>query len=519
VVGGRGGIERGAWTEPGGDRAGVGDDARGEHGACDVHGTGSGGAHGMRGDAVGVGDVAEVPGDARSAGDAAGDDDGGRAGRERDAGVVGGRGGIERGAWTEPGGDRAGVGDDARGEHGACDVHGTGSGGAHGMRGDAVGVGDVAEVPGDARSAGDAAGDDDGGRAGRERDAGVVGGRGGIERGAWTEPGGDRAGVGDDARGEHGACDVHGTGSGGAHGMRGDAVGVGDIAEVPGDARSAGDAAGDDDGGRAGRERDAGVVGGRGGIERGAWTEPGGDRAGVGDDARGEHGACDVHGTGSGGAHGMRGDAVGVGDIAEVPGDARSAGDAAGDDDGGRAGRERDAGVVGGRGGIERGAWTEPGGDRAGVGDDARGEHGACDVHGTGSGGAHGMRGDAVGVGDIAEVPGDARSAGDAAGDDDGGRPRRELDSIDVVRCFRCKCIFPVQHCRGRLVLCDGAWGSTGVFSADEDDAVRRDGMRADEVGLGDVGAVPVWTRVSGHSLGDDDSRGPEFEHDEGLVR
>jgi hypothetical protein len=105
-------------------------------------------------------------------------------------------------------------------------------------------------------------------------------------------------------------------------------------------------------GGGDGRERDAGVVGGRGGIERDAPTEPSGDRVGVGDGARGEHGACDVHGTGSGGAHGVRGDAVGVGDIGEVPGDARSAGDTAGGDDGGGAGRERDAGVVGGRGAL-----------------------------------------------------------------------------------------------------------------------------------------------------------------------
>jgi hypothetical protein len=106
------------------------------------------------------------------------------------------------------------------------------------------------------------------------------------------------------------------------------------------DARSEGDTAGDDDGGGAGRERDAGVVGGRGGLERDASTELSGDRVGVGDSARCEHGACDVHGTGSGGAHGMRGDAVGVGDIDEVPGGARSAGDTAGDDDGGGAGRE-----------------------------------------------------------------------------------------------------------------------------------------------------------------------------------
>jgi hypothetical protein len=126
-------------------------------------------------------------------------------------------------------------------------------------------------------------------------------------------------------------------------------VGVGDIGDVPDDARSAGDAAADDDGWGAGRQRDAGVVGGRRGLERDGSTEPSGDRVGVGDGARGEHGACDVHGTGSGGAHGLRGDGVGVGDIGEVPGHARSAGHAADDDDGCRARRTRYSGVVGGR--------------------------------------------------------------------------------------------------------------------------------------------------------------------------
>jgi hypothetical protein len=181
-------------------------------------------------------------------------------------------------------------------------------------------------------------------------------------------------------------------------------VGVGDIGEVPGDARSAGHAAADDDGGAAGRQRDAGVVGGPWGLECDGSTEPSGDRVGVGDGARGEHGACDVHGTGSGGAHGLRGDGVGVGDIGEVPGDERSAGGTAGDDDGGAAGRKRDAGVVVRRWGIEYDGSTEPSGDRVGVGDGARGEHGACDVHGTGSGGAHGLRGDGVGVSDGNQV-------------------------------------------------------------------------------------------------------------------
>ena len=141
--------------------------------------------------------------------------------------------------------------------------------------------------------------------------------------------------------------------------MRGDGVGVRDIGEVHGDARGAGDTAAGDDGGGAGWKQDAGVVGGRWGNERDAAAEPSGDRVGVGDGARGEHGACDVHGTGSGGAHGMRGDSLAVGDIGEVSCFASSAGDTAGGDVACSSARERDAGVVGGCCGIERDAPTE----------------------------------------------------------------------------------------------------------------------------------------------------------------
>jgi len=140
--------------------------------------------------------------------------------------------------------------------------------------------------------------------------------------------------------------------------MRGDGLGIGDLGEVQGHARSPGNKADGDDCWGSWREQDAGVVGGRGGIERDASTEPSGDGVGVGDGAWGEHGACDVHCTGSGGAVGMRGDGVGVRDIGEVQRDARSPGDAAGGDDGGDTGRECHGGVVGGRGGIERDAST-----------------------------------------------------------------------------------------------------------------------------------------------------------------
>jgi len=87
----------------------------------------------------------------------------------------------------------------------------------------------------------------------------------------------------------------------------------------------------------------------------------------------------------------MQGDRVDVGDISKVPGDALRSGDAASCDDGRGARRERDTGVVSRHGFDERDARAEQRGDRVDVGDDARGQHGACDVHGAGTGGAHGM--------------------------------------------------------------------------------------------------------------------------------
>ena len=45
----------------------------------------------------------------------------------------------------------------------------------------------------------------------------------------------------------------------------------------------------------------------------------------------------------------------------------------------------------GGLGIIERDTTVEPSGDRFNVGDDTRGDHKACGVHGAGTRGAHGM--------------------------------------------------------------------------------------------------------------------------------
>ena len=102
-----------------------------------------------------------------------------------------------------------------------------------------------------------------------------------------------------------------------------------------------------------------------------------------------EHGAGDLHREGSGGADGMPGEGMGVGDMSEMPGDAWGSGHTAGDDDGWGMGRESDTGMVGKHGRAEQGAWGEPSGERVGVSHGTRIEHGACEHHREGSGDAN----------------------------------------------------------------------------------------------------------------------------------
>ena len=114
----------------------------------------------------------------------------------------------------------------------------------------------------------------------------------------------------------------------------------------------------------------------------------------------------------------MRGDGVGVGDVGEVHGGARGSGHAAGGDDGRGAGRQHEqAWSMDVAAEHERG---QPGGDGVGVGDGARGRLGLVAYTAMGAGGADGMRGDGVGVGDVGEVHGGAWGSGHAAGGDDG---------------------------------------------------------------------------------------------------
>ena len=166
-------------------------------------------------------------------------------------------------------------------------------------------------------------------------------------------------------------------------------------------------------------ERDAGVVHRRAGLEHHRNCEPTSHWIGFGDGARHQHGQDGIHGPGSAGAHGMRGDRMGLRHFGEVQAGAERAGIEAGGGDGWGAIGERDAGVVHRRAGLECHAGREPTSHWIGFGDGAWGQHGEDGIHGPGSGGAHGMRGDRLGLGHIGEMQGGAGRAGiEASGGD-----------------------------------------------------------------------------------------------------
>jgi len=95
------------------------------------------------------------------------------------------------------------------------------------------------------------------------------------------------------------------------------------------------------------RERDTGMVGRFHCCGCDATTESCCDRIGVRDDTRGEHGACNIHEAGTGGAHGMRGDRLGDRDIYALFGVTRSSRISAYCADYARAARKRNSCLVG----------------------------------------------------------------------------------------------------------------------------------------------------------------------------
>jgi hypothetical protein len=116
----------------------------------------------------------------------------------------------------------------------------------------------------------------------------------------------------------------------------------------------------------------------------------------------------------------MRGHQLGVGDVGALSCWARDSRITSGGDDVRGAGGQRDAGVVGGYGRTEQDAAIEPRRHGIGIDDCPRIEHGSCGAYTAGEGGAHGMRGDGLGVGDVGAVSCWARCSRDKAGGDDG---------------------------------------------------------------------------------------------------
>jgi hypothetical protein len=456
----------------------------------------------VRGDRVGVGDIDEVSDGAGASGDTSGGDDGRGAGQQRDARLVSGCGRAEHGTQEQPCRDRIGVSDGAWIKHGAGIVHGAGAGGADGVRGDRVGVGDIDEVSDGAGASGDTSGGDDGRGAGQQRDARLVSGCGRAQHGTQEQPCRDRIGVSDGAWIKHGAGIVHGAGAGGADGVRGDRVGVGDIDEVSDGAGASGDTSGGDDGRGAGQQRDARLVSGCVRAEHGTQEQPCRDRIGVSDGAWIKHGAGIVHGAGAGGVDGMRGDRVGVGDIDEVSDGAGASGDTSGGDDGRGAGQQRDARLVSGCGRAEHGTQEQPCRDRIGVSDGAWIKHGAGIVHGAGAGGADGVRGDRVGVTDDREVLAASSIAWYSADTVDAGRGGQQRDARLVSGCGRAEHDTPRQPCRDRIGVSDGAWveyGTCSIFGFSEGGS---DGLRSNRLGSRDICEMQVRRRISRYSSG-----------------
>ena len=124
----------------------------------------------------------------------------------------------------------------------------------------------------------------------------------------------------------------------------------------------------------------------------------------------------------------MRGDGVGVGDVGALSCGARGRRDTSGGDDGRGAGGKRDAGVVGGHSRNEQDAADEPRWHGISVDDGTRIEFGDGVVYSAGEGGAHGMRGDGVGVLHISAVSCGARGSRDTScgGDVKGTRWERK---------------------------------------------------------------------------------------------
>jgi len=159
----------------------------------------------------------------------------------------------------------------------------------------------------------------------------------------------------------------------------------------------------------------------------------------------------------------MRVDRVGVRDLGEVPCGARGTRHSSSDDDCRQAKRQWHAGMVIGRIGAERDAPGQPCWLGISVGDGARVQHGARELHRPCSRGAHGMQVDRVGVGDLCEVPGRHGISGHSSCVDDDWGEDIQRNTVVVNGCIRAECDASPESSRHGIELSDGAWVEHGA--------------------------------------------------------
>ena len=104
------------------------------------------------------------------------------------------------------------------------------------------------------------------------------------------------------------------------------------------------------------------------------------------------------------------------------------------------------------------------------------------------------MRGDGVGVGDIGEVHGDARGAGDTAAGDDRGGAGRERDTGVVGGWGRVERDASGEPGGVRVGVDDGAWGRHRSCDLYRRYSGGEYGLRGYRVGVGVVGEVSYRT-------------------------
>jgi len=118
------------------------------------------------------------------------------------------------------------------------------------------------------------------------------------------------------------------------------------------------------------------------------------------------------------------------------------------------------------------------------------------------------MRGIRVGIRDLGEVPGGARSTRHSSIGDDSRQASRQWHSGMVIGRIGAELDAPDQPCWLRIGVGDGARVKHGARELHRSCSGGTHGMREYEVGVGDLGEVSGRHWISGHSSCGDDGRG-----------